>query len=151
LILETGTKWLKEFCKKSKALERLAPSVLNNLASISDVAILSEFRSRLYEQFNDFDCWLEKIIHNHFIFKDFPLNNRFGTYEDYFYGILGSYFFVKFVVTCYMADKVEKNDLTDVFSLLFRLINHTNFEFNAFVLLKQAGLNSLKKINKLLL
>jgi hypothetical protein len=151
LILEIGTKWLNEFSPSSKALQTIVPKVLYNLESVNDATVLAKWKDSLYERFGEFDCWFEKILQNHLIFKDFPINYRFGTYEDYFFGIFSGYFFAKFVAICYMADKTEKSDLADVFSLLYRLIGHTNFEFNAYVLLKQAGLNSLDKIKTLML
>ncbi|MBQ4353564.1 MAG: flagellin lysine-N-methylase [Clostridia bacterium] len=102
------------------------------------------------ELFPDWEIWFEQMLVNHIFFTRFPFQERPVSLPDESNALCAVYAVLRYIGLAYMADKTEKSDFVDAAAACFRMIDHTDFEPYAAVLLKHYGVTSDAERKKLL-
>jgi hypothetical protein len=104
------------------------------------------------QAYPDFSTMSEQILVNHVFYSGFPYSDpRNSLWEDYM-ALCAVYAFVRLLLKtcCYMGGREEIKPV-DVIAAAFRLIEHSGFDRNAAILLKNAGCDTPEKLAALLL
>ena len=81
-----------------------------------------------------FDSWqeaAERLLVTHMFYNNFPHVGGTNDAERAFYGLAATFAFVKFVFVGCMRRWESKEEIADVISGLFRLIEHSDFKYRA--------------------
>lgn len=107
-------------------------------------------REHFEELFPHHEAWFENMLVNHMFFSRFPLQERPVSFEDEYIALCAEYAILRFVGMGWMADKSELSDFVDVCAAAFRIIDHTEFEPYAAILLRKFGVHSRETLENLL-
>ena len=77
---------------------------------------------------------------NHMFFTQFPFQDRPESLQDEYVALCAVYALTHFLCVGYAAQHSELSGLVDVAAAAFRLMEHTEFDRYASVMLKQLGL-----------
>lgn len=100
--------------------------------------------------FPDWECWFEHMLVNHIFFSRFPFQERPVSLQDEFGALCAVYAILRFIGLGWMADRTAEADFVDAAAAAFRLIDHTEFEPYAAVLLKKLGVTGAEALSDLL-
>ena len=81
--------------------------------------------------FPDWNTLFENILVNHIFFTDFPYSDIRDNFIDESAALTATYLVLRLFAVSYMADKDQLQDLTDVMSACFRVMEHTAYDYNA--------------------
>lgn len=109
-----------------------------------------EAEEHFEELFPNSEAWFENMLVNHMFFSRFPLQERPVTFENEYIALCSEYAILRFVTIGWMADKNSLSDFVDVCAAAFRIIDHTEFEPYAAILLKKFGINNRENLETLL-
>ncbi len=129
---------------------------IDGLAELNETA--AQEATRQYEKarqhFNTlFPSWermFEQILVNHILYEQFPYCETYKTPWDAFIAFCAVYSFIRFIALGYMATRNSKKECVDLLASLFRLIDHSNYDHNAIVLLKKESCMNPEKLFSLL-
>jgi lysine-N-methylase len=100
----------------------------------------------------DWQLLFEQLIVNHMFYNNFPYTDPQETVNDAYLSLVITYSFLRFNILGFMSDKTDLQKLVDFFAAMFRLIEHSDFEYAAVNLFKeekypvQDGINQLLRI-----
>jgi hypothetical protein len=143
-------KLLLHFAKQSPSIQTYSEKVFKLLSQGNEIDQYLNAKKHFYEIFKNPEIMFEKILVNHLFFTQFPFSNKYETLWDEFESFCGVFMFIRFLAICYMVDKYSLNDFVDVISAAFRLIDHTNFDRNVDLLLKQENVTTLEQLEILI-
>lgn len=83
--------------------------------------------------------WFEHMMVNHMFFTQFPFQDRPVSLQDEYVALCAVYALTHFLCVGYAAQHSELSGLVDVAAAAFRLMEHTEFDRYASVMLKQLG------------
>lgn len=84
----------------------------------------------------DWEILFEQLIVNHMFYNNFPYTDNLVKVNDAFLSLTTMYSFLRFNILGYMSDKTISENLVDYLAAMFRLIEHSNFKYLAFLLIK---------------
>ena len=123
----------------------ISPSISEYCIHARDVLseISHEDYIRKYHAINrlgpNMDLTLENLLVNHMFYEKFPYSESRENEAEEFVSLCGLIAFLD-VLTTGNADLIScQNDLVNLLSQAFRMIEHTSFHYNAHALLSQAG------------
>ncbi|MDF2944110.1 MAG: hypothetical protein K0S01_2968 [Herbinix sp.] len=85
----------------------------------------------------DWQILFEQLIVNHMFYNNFPYTDNQEKVNDAFLSLTTMYSFLRFNILGYMSDKTISGNLVDCLAAMFRLIEHSNFNYIAFQLFKK--------------
>lgn len=100
--------------------------------------------------FPNHETIFEKLLINQMFFKQFPFQPKFKTFEDEFIGLAGLYVIIRYLVVPLMRRHHSKEDLIDILSRLFRVVSHSQFEYNIMILLKRENVQDIDSLSRLI-
>lgn len=100
--------------------------------------------------FPDWEIWFEHMLVNHIFFSRFPFQERPVSLQDEFGALCAVYAILRCIGLGWMTDKTSESDFVDAAAAAFRLIDHTEFEPYAAVLLKKLGVVGAESLSDLL-
>lgn len=150
LSYEIQKKLVLYYANHSISIQKYAEEALKYFGKVNEIDQYKKAKERLQQLFPNIEIMLEKIIHNYLIYIQFPYShNSYSLLEEYA-SLCGVYLFVNYIVLGYMANRNTLEDFIDVVSAIFRLINHSNFNQDIFVLLKPANLITYENLKKVI-
>ena len=109
-----------------------------SLDGISAEGYKDRYRS-LKDMVPDMEITLENLLINHMFYEKFPFSETRENEEEEFVSMCGLIGFLDLLITG-NSDRIScQDDMVDLLSHAFRMIEHTSFHYNAHVLLSQAG------------
>lgn len=93
--------------------------------------------SAMEARFPDWAAWFENILVNHFFYEDVPCVDARLKPEDTCAGICAAYAAMRVVSAAYTAEAPTREDLADALAGIFRMIEHSAFYYNAWVLIQR--------------
>ncbi len=96
-------------------------------------------RGHLEKTFPDWEIFFEHMLVNHMFFVQFPFQDRPESLPQEYTALCAVYMLLRFLTIGWMADKDREEDLIDMCAALFRLIEHTEFDRYAALMLKSVG------------
>ena len=108
------------------------------LTGISGEGYKDRYRS-LMNMAPDMNLTLENLLINHMFYEKFPYSETRENEEEEFVSMCGLIGFIDLLITG-NSDRIScQDDMVDLLSHAFRMIEHTSFHYNAHVLLSHAG------------
>ncbi|MFA5542528.1 MAG: flagellin lysine-N-methylase [Bacilli bacterium] len=142
-------KLLKHFHSRSKSIEKYSQAAIdfyNNQGPKS----YKLGKIDLINKFKNIEIMFEKLLINHLYFIQFPFTYNTKTLWEEYISICGVYLFTSYITIGYMNDKEKNEDLIDVLSASFRLIDHTNFSKNINSFFNNENIMTLEQISILI-
>ena len=110
----------------------------SNLEGITGEDYKNRYRT-LINMAPNMDLTLENLLINHMFYEKFPYSETRENEEEEFVSMCGLIAFIDLLITG-NSDKIScRDDLVDLLSHAFRMIEHTSFHYNAHLLLSQSG------------
>ena len=130
---------LEALSEDSEALRRFAAETIARYgAEKSDAAEnFSADVRRFEERFPGWMRWYENILTNHLFYMNLPWVDERLKPEQVRSGLCLTYAAMRAMGAAYTAEKSSRDDLVDALAGLFRLVEHSPFYYNAYVLVKQ--------------
>lgn len=142
-------KLLKYFHDRSTSIENYSQKVINYFDQ-DGIKLYQTGKIDLVKKFNNIEIMFEKLLINHLFFIQFPYTYNTKTIWEEYLSICGVYLFIRYITIGYMHDQNKIEDLIDVLSASFRLIDHTNFSKNLNLFLKNENILTLEQISVLI-
>ena len=99
-----------------------------------------EYDKQVFEnRFNNWESFFGNVINNSLIYESFPFVDERFDKTNAFKGLCASYGLLRLVCIGYTSVHQTHEDLIDVTSELFRLIEHTAFYYNVNIILDNAA------------
>ena len=104
-------------------------------------ALCNEYEKR----FPNWEICFEKMMVNHLWFEGFPYSDRHEDLFSEYLALAAVYGMVHFLNVCLLTEETENpaERFIDVNAAAFRLIEHSNFTWNAPLVLKECGIRDL--------
>lgn len=125
-----------------KTLDLCAGSIPTGLQWPSVTARYQAAAAHFSQIFPDWERLFEQMLVNHVFFERFPFSNNYENLWDEYRSLCAAYAFVRFLAVGWMNERTHLHDLVDVCAAAFRLIDHSNFDWNAVVLLNAQNFRS---------
>ena len=90
-------------------------------------------------KFDDFELKKENIIVNHFFVKKFPFVEERENETEEYESLCALFGFLQLLCVGNLENIETQDDLVDLLSKAFRVVEHSAFDYNAHVLLDRAG------------
>lgn len=130
---------------RSDSVREYGEKALSYFKSEGDVLEKYNFAKTHFESaFPKWETYFEHMITNHMFFEQFPFQDRPVSLWNEFISLCAVYSLMRFLSIGYMQGKESLTDLVDMFSGVFRLIDHTSFDSYASKTLKQLKCNTPK-------
>ncbi|HHU55427.1 MAG TPA: hypothetical protein GXZ48_01885 [Acholeplasmataceae bacterium] len=143
-------KLVKFYAERSISIQKYAEEAIRYFEEENEIKKYLKAKERLYSLFPNIEIMLEKILHNYMIYIQFPFSNNLYSLIEEHASLCGVYLFLKYIVLGYMANKNTLEDFIDVVTAIFRLINHTNFNHDVYVLLKIENLTTIESLENVI-
>ncbi len=119
---------ISEYCKHAK-------EVLNGISKEEYI----ERYSSIQKMGPNIDLTMENLLVNHFFYEKFPYSETRENEAEEYISLCGLIAFLD-ILLAGNSDLINcQNDLVDLLSHVFRMIEHTSFHYNAHLLLAKAG------------
>ena len=130
---------LEALSEDSEALRRFAAETIARYGAENPDAAenFSEDARRFEERFPGWERWYENILANHLVYMNLPWVDDRLKPEQVRSGLCLTYAAMRAIGTAYTLERGSRDDLADALAGLFRLVEHSPFYFNAYVLVKQ--------------
>ena len=137
--LRALTDALKVLSEDSEALRRFAAETIARYgAEKSDAAEnFSADVRRFEERFPGWERWYENILANHLVYMNLPWADDRLKPEQACAGLCLTYAAMRAMGAAYTMERGSRDDLADALAGLFRLVEHSPFYFNSYVLVKE--------------
>lgn len=119
---------ISDYCKHAK----------ETLAGISREEYIRRF-STIKQIGPNIELTMENLLVNHLFYEKFPYSETRENEAEEYISLCGLIAFLDVLLTGNYDVITDKNDLVDLLSHVFRMIEHTSFHYNAHILLSQAG------------
>lgn len=96
-------------------------------------------REHFEASFADWESFFENILVNHMFFSEFPFQDRPESLRSEYTALCAVYALMRFLALGVMADQDSPSHLIDVMAAAFRLIDHTEFDRTASIILRRLG------------
>lgn len=147
-VIKNVVSWIDE---RHDSVKDFADTAIAYYCEGEDIsAKYNEASTHFEKTFPHWENWFENLLVNHMFFSRFPLQERPVSFEDEYIALCSEYAILRFVGVGWMADKTELSDLVDVCAAAFRIIDHTEFEPYAAMLLRKFGVHSRETLENLL-
>lgn len=100
----------------------------------------------LREIMPEWERHFEQLLINHIFFEQFPFSDKHENLKDEYFSLSATYGFLRFATLGYMADKTDINDFIDLMVAAFRLIDHSCFDRNSAIIMRELDCYSIEKI-----
>lgn len=129
LGIEMVEEILKIICKKSDGITPYVEEAISNFEGCEDVlTTYNNLKNRFETLFPEWEIFFEHMLVNHMFFEQFPFQDRPVSLWNEFVSFSVTYSMMKFLaVGCFSKERDEEK-LIDMFSSIFRLVDHTDFE-----------------------
>ncbi len=107
-------------------------------------------RAHLESTFPRWEIFCEHMMVNHMYFTQFPFQDRPESLPQEYTALCAVYMLLRFTTIGTMWDSDSVEDLIDVCAALFRLIEHTEFDRYAGLMLKSVGCGSAAEMENIL-
>lgn len=143
-------KILNYFHNRSISIEKYSQQVIDlyNAENPENIYLLG--KNGLINKFTSIEIMFEKLLSNHLFFQQFPFTYNTKTIWEEYMAVCGVYLFVRFITIGYMHNYTSLDDLVDVISAAFRLIEHTNFSKTILSILRSENIVTLDQMAILL-
>ena len=130
---------LEALSEDSEALRRFAAETIARYGAENPDAAenFSEDARRFEERFPGWERWYENILANHLVYMNLPWVDDRLKPEQVRSGLCLTYAAMRAMGAAYTAEKGSRDDLADALAGLFRLVEHSPFYYNAYVLVKE--------------
>ncbi|MBE6632251.1 MAG: hypothetical protein E7623_06060 [Ruminococcaceae bacterium] len=132
-IRSCGEEALKYFGHGEKTLERYM-----------------EAKDVFEKRFPNWEMFFENMLVNHMFFSCFPFQDRPESMHSEHMALCSVYALLRFLGLGYTAEKTEDISLIDVMALIFRLIDHTEFDRYSSHILTKLGCTSDEQLSDIL-
>lgn len=150
LSYDIQKKLVTYYVDRSTSIQKYAHEAIKYFEEGNEIVQYIQAKDRLYHLFPNIEIMYEKILHNYMIFNQFPYSNNLYSLMEEYISLCGVYLFIKYIVLGYMANKNTLKDLIDVVTAAFRLINHSNFNHDIFILLKSVNLTTINNLENVI-
>jgi hypothetical protein len=129
---------VSDYCRASQNYFHIEGK--DNLSKESLIMITLKYQSaykHLESILPDWQVVFEQLVVNHMFYNNFPYEDNLANKKDAFLSLVSMYSFLRLNLLGYMADKTNVKVLVDFLAAMFRLIEHSDFEYIAVSLLKE--------------
>ena len=142
--------FLSTYQKLSLSIEEYCSEALRSLSGLT-LDVFSEKKTAFLNRFPFWENFIGNVYVNHFFYEKFPYSDKRENEEDEFVSVCGMHSFLDFLLIGNLKKLVTEDDLIDLVSMAFRVIEHTSFYYNSHVLLKKYGYDTPSKAESLIL
>ena len=130
---------LEALSEDSEALRRFAAETIARYGAENPDAAenFSEDARRFEERFPGWERWYENILANHLVYMNLPWVDDRLKPEQVRSGLCLTYAAMRAMGAANTLEHGNRDDLADALAGLFRLVEHSPFYFNAYVLVKE--------------
>ncbi len=114
------------------------------------LARYQQAKEHLETAFPQWETFYEHMMVNHMFFTQFPFQDRPESLPQEYTALCAVYMLLRFLTIGAMAESDAEEDLIDVCAALFRLIEHTEFDRYAGLMLKSVGCGSAAEMENIL-
>ncbi len=93
---------------------------------------------------------MEQLLVNHMFYSTFPYTEDLDTADDAYLSLVIIYSFLRINLLGFMCKQINRNLLINFFAAMFRLIEHSSFDYVAVKLLKGMNYSVQELVNQLL-
>ena len=104
-----------------------------------DEIVYEDMAEALNERFPTLGLLTEHLLVNHLFFEKFPFSDAHETAEDEATALCGTFAFARMLTVGNLENLKTRKDLTDLVADIFRLVEHTRFDYNIDVALRAFG------------
>ena len=142
--LDVMRSFLKLYAEISPSLTEYCENALLAFQDIDETGFRRRYDT-LCIMFPDFNLTQENMMVNHFFYEKFPYSETREDEAEEFVSLCGLIGFLD-VITAGNVERIgSRDDMVDLLSHSFRMIEHTSFHYNAHILLKEHGYDDPSK------
>lgn len=143
----------KRFGKESPSIAAPAALAVRRIEAVQ-LTLRAEFyalrKAALYNKFPDLDILFENLFVNHLFYERFPFSDKRVGFREEYRSLVAAFSLLKFLLVLSSEETSDENWLVDTIAAVFRLLEHSTFDYKAQTTLAKLRSGSLGKLKGLL-
>lgn len=148
--LQTATGLLSYVDERSDSVREYGEAALDYFDKEAVLEKYETAKAHFESAYPKWEIYFEQMLVNHVFFEQFPFQDRPVSLWNEFVSLCAVYTLMRILGIGYLMNKTDFTQFVDLYSALFRLIDHTSFDTYAAKTLKRLGCNTPELLSHLI-